>query len=264
MVSSLAAEANVIYPCSAVEPMFFSRSICFTVFCFVSGFAQADDWPQWRGTHRNAELSESEQVAKLPTKIVKRKWTAKIGSGYSGPSVANGRVYVTDRGEQDTDDEVERVLCFDAKTGKPIWEHEYAAPYSIGYRAGPRAAVTIHDGMAYCVGAMGHFHCLNAEDGSVFWKRDLGKDYDVRMPIWGITASPLVYHDLVIQIAAGNGNACVVALDAKTGKERWRALNERAGYSAPILIQQGEHDVVVALRLVFEAFVREGAIETRS
>jgi len=65
------------------------------------------------------------------------------------------------------------------------------------------------------------------------------------MPIWGITASPLVDGDLVIQVAAGQGGSCVVALDTATGKERWRALDEPAGYSAPVLIRQGDEDVLV-------------------
>ena len=205
----------------------------------------ADDWPQWRGVNRDAKLSPAEQVATLPTRIVKRKWSVELGAGYSGPTVADGRVYVTDRGPDSVDKEIERILCFDADTGKEIWKHQYDAVYTVGYRAGPRASETVHDGVAYVVGAMGHFHCLDAKSGEVLWNRDLGKDYDVRMPIWGITAAPLIHNDLVIQIAAGRGDACVVAMDRKTGKERWRALDERAGYSAPILIRQGEHDVVV-------------------
>jgi outer membrane protein assembly factor BamB len=92
---------------------------------------------------------------------------------------------------------------------------------------------------------MGHFHCFDAASGDVLWQRDLAADYNAAMPIWGITASPLVYDDLVIQVAAGQGGACVVALEAATGKERWRALDEPAGYSAPVVIRQGDEDVVV-------------------
>ena len=65
------------------------------------------------------------------------------------------------------------------------------------------------------------------------------------MPIWGIAAAPLVYNNLVIQVVAGSGGACVVAFDVSTGQERWRAIDERAGYSAPILVQQADQDVVV-------------------
>jgi outer membrane protein assembly factor BamB len=87
--------------------------------------------------------------------------------------------------------------------------------------------------------------CLNAESGDVIWRRDLDEEYEIRMPIWGITASPIVYDDLVIQIAAGSESHFVIAFDLATGKERWHAINERAGYSSPILIRQGDQDVLV-------------------
>ncbi len=207
--------------------------------------ASADDWPQWRGVNRDSVLSAAEQVGSLPSGIIQPKWSVEIGSGYSGPTVADGRVYVMDRGPSGTTDQVERILCFAAADGALVWEHSYESKYTIGYTAGPRASVTIHDGKAFAVGAMGHFHCLDAATGEVLWAHDLETEYDVRMPIWGITTSPLIYQDLVIQIAAGKGDACVVAFDRETGKERWRAIDERSGYSSPILIKQGDEDVVV-------------------
>jgi outer membrane protein assembly factor BamB len=204
-----------------------------------------EDWPQWRGANRDAVLREHGLLDELPAGVLPRRWTVPIGSGYSGPTVADGRVYVTDRGPADSATEIERVLCFNAEDGKLLWQHTYDASYTIGYKAGPRATVTVHDGKALSVGAMGHMKCFDAVSGDVQWEHDLASEYDVRMPIWGITGAPLVYDDLVIQIVAGAGDACVVAFDLATGKERWHAIDERAGYSAPILIRQGDQDVVV-------------------
>ena len=206
---------------------------------------RAEDWPQWRGKKRDAVLHESGLLETLPGDWLPRRWSVPIGPGYSGPTVAAGRVYVTDRGAESSPTEIERVLCLDAEDGKLIWQHAYEAAYTIGYRAGPRAAVTLHDGKAISVGAMGHLKCLDAASGDVQWEHDLAEEYDVRMPAWGIAAAPLVYDDLVVQVAAGAGDACVVAFDLETGKERWHAIDERAGYSAPILIRQGDQDVVV-------------------
>ena len=221
------------------------KRLVLCLFAMPGLMANADDWPQWRGVNRNASLSSQEQIESLPSDKIELSWSVPIGGGYSAPSVAKGRVYVMDRGSADATSEIERVLCFDAATGKNIWDHTYEAKYTISYRAGPRAAVTIQDDKVYSVGAMGQFHCLDAASGDVIWMRDLAKDYAAKMPIWGITGSPLVYKGIVIQIAAGSSDDCVVALDAQTGKEKWHALNERAGYSSPILIQQGGQDVVV-------------------
>ena len=54
-------------------------------------------------------------------------WRARVGGGYAGVSVVNGRVYTMDHREQP--EEAERVLCFDAKTGELLWEHAYPVGY---------------------------------------------------------------------------------------------------------------------------------------
>ncbi len=69
-------------------------------------------------------------------------------------------------------------------------------------------------------------------------------DYKIRMPIWGIAAAPLVDGELVI-VQLGAEGACLVAFDKKTGVERWRALDDQASYSAPIIIRQAGRRVLV-------------------
>ena len=214
-------------------------------FCVVSS-ASAEDWPQWRGVNRDATISDTNIIESFDQRIVPRKWSVEIGSGYSGPTVADGRVYVTDRGLGGADEGIERVLCVDAADGKEIWKHAYETAYvGIGYKAGPRAAVTIVNGKAISVGAMGKMFCFDAVTGDILWQHDLGQDYGVRMPMWGIAASPLVVDGLVIQIAAGEGDGCVMAFDLETGKRKWHAVDERAGYSSPIVIEQAGKKVVV-------------------
>jgi len=204
----------------------------------------AEDWPQWRGPSRDGTWQEADIIDKLPEGQLPYVWSTQIGPGYSGPTVAQGRVYVMDRQPKDRE-ATERIHCLDSQSGKSLWTFEYPAEYRISYTAGPRASVTIDQGKAYCVGAMGHFHCLDAISGEVIWKRDLQKDYDIQMPIWGIAASPLIYGDLVIQQVCGAGDACMVAFDKLTGKEIWRSLKDRGAYSSPILIRQADQDVLV-------------------
>lgn len=220
---------------------------------FVSGWvlalasvsaASADDWPQWRGPNRDGVWRETGIVDKFAGDKLEAKWRVPIGPGYSGPTVANGRVFVTDR--QTRPVQAERVLAFDEATGKPLWTHTYDCPYvKIGYQAGPRANVSVDGDRAYSLGAMGHAFCLNAADGQIIWQRDLNADYQIDMPIWGISAAPLIDGPrLILQIGGANG-ACIVALDKMTGKEIWKALNERGQYVAPILVKQGDQAVVV-------------------
>ena len=152
---------------------------------------RADEWPQWRGPTRDDVWSESGVAEKFSHAQIPLLWRVPIGSGYSGPTVAGGRVYVSDR--QTEPAEGERVLCFDAKTGQKVWIFAYDCPYrNVGYMAGPRACVSINDGLAYCLGTMGHLHCLDAASGKLVWKKTPDVDYKIRLPIWGIASAPLV------------------------------------------------------------------------
>ncbi|MBI2827009.1 MAG: PQQ-like beta-propeller repeat protein [Planctomycetia bacterium] len=205
--------------------------------------ASADDWPQWRGPNRDGVWRETGILEKFPAGSLKIRWRAPIGSGYCGPTVADGRVYVTDR--VDLPKQIERVHCFGWETGKEIWSHQYDCEYTVSYVAGPRASVTIADGRAYALGTMGHLNCFDAADGRVLWSKDLNAQYKIQMPIWGIAAAPLVEKDLVILHIGGEDGACLVALDKRTGEERWRALNDRASYAAPITIEQAGKRLVV-------------------
>ncbi len=209
-----------------------------------TGMAVADDWPQWRGPSRDGVWHETGIVEKFDTPRLDHVWRTELGSGYCGPTVADGRVYVMDR--LLSPKQVERVHCFNAKTGKNLWTHRYDCSYSgVQYDAGPRASVTIHDGRAYALGTMGHLHCLDATSGKVLFSRDLNTEYRIRMPVWGISAAPLIEKNLLILHIGGEDGACVLALDRKTGKEVWRALDDGASYSAPIVIEQAGKRVLV-------------------
>ncbi|MBX9790082.1 MAG: PQQ-like beta-propeller repeat protein [Pirellulales bacterium] len=206
--------------------------------------AAAEDWPQWRGPNRDGVWTETGIVDKFAAPQLAIKWRAPLGSGYSGPTVAAGRVYVTDRLVEPK--QQERVWCFDEQTGKALWSHVYDCTYvGVGYVAGPRASVTIEDGRAYSLGTMGDLFCFDAATGSVHWSHRLKDEYDIDIPGWGLTASPLVEGNLVILHIGGAEKACVVALDTQTGGERWRALPDKVSYSSPIVIEQAGRRVLV-------------------
>jgi outer membrane protein assembly factor BamB len=225
--------------------MFFLMTRLLTaIFLFHFFSQQTDEWPDWRGTDRDGTWHTEGVVKHFETDQIKPKWSVPVSAGYSGPTVQDGRVYLTDRIQRPVDQE--RVLCFEADTGTPIWSHVYECEYiGVGYPAGPRASVVIDGNRAYSLGTMGHLFSFDKRTGEIIWSRDLNKDYKIRMPIWGIAAAPLVVDDKIILNIGGGNNACVLALDKMTGKEVWRNLEDDASYSAPILIQQAGHPVVV-------------------
>lgn len=212
---------------------------------FVASDMRADDWPQWRGPQRDGVWRETGLLEKFPAEQLPSKWRAKISSGYSGPTVAAGRVYLTDRVVEP--EQIEQVHCFDEATGKSLWTHRYNCVYKqVGYQAGPRASVSIDGDRAYALGTMGNLFCLDAASGKVRWEKDLSAEYEIEMPIWGISAAPLVEGELLILHVGGANGASVVALDKSSGSERWRALADRAQYAAPVIVEQAGKRVVVS------------------
>ncbi len=224
--------------------------------CFVGLSSHADDWPQWMGPKRDNVWREDGILDKFPKDGAKVLWKTPIGGGYASPSIAKGKVYVTDfvtKGdntkesyEKSNFDGKERVLCLDAETGKELWKYEYARKYTVSFPNGPRSAPTIDDGRVYTLGAEGDFVCLDAEKGTLIWKKDFQKDYEAKTSLWGHASHPLIFGKMVISLVGGQ-NACVVAWDKVSGKEIWKSLNAREpGYGTVSVIEDdGKQALVV-------------------
>lgn len=218
--------------------------------------AHADDWPQWHGPQRDGIWREKGLLDRFPKDGPKILWRADVGGGFAGPAVAQGRVFLLERrgdrlakGKEAPGKDglpgKERVACFDAATGKPLWHHEYDCPYRINIPNGPRATPTVAEGKVYTLGAMGDIHCLDAAKGDVLWHNNLLAEYKTRPPVWGYSSHLLVTADLVVSLAGGEGTG-VVALDRNTGKEKWRALTvEEVGYAPPMAFDIGGKTQVV-------------------
>jgi outer membrane protein assembly factor BamB len=210
--------------------------------------ARSDDWPQWLGPERDGVWRESGIIKKFPADGPPVRWRTAIGSGYAGPAVAHGRVYVADRHlrakaskpaspfDRSSIPGTERVLCLDDKDGKILWQHEYDCPYTVSYAAGPRATPLLKEDKLYSLGAEGNLLCLDAANGTPIWSRDFKKDFGAKTPMWGFAAAPLLVGNKLICLVGGEGSVAV-ALDKDNGKELWRALSAKEpGYAPPTLI----------------------------
>ena len=206
----------------------------------------ANDWTQWRGTERIGVWSETGIVEELPDEL-KISWRVAIKSGFSGPVVADGRVFVTDWEEDPesrTMDGTERAVALDEQTGEILWTTEWPTTYRmlmVSYAIGPRATPTVDDDRVYVVGASGMLLCLEVETGEIVWQKDYRAEYDSFVPTWGIASSPLVDGNRLITIVGGEPGALVVAFDKHTGEEIWRAVDVvgEMGYGQPLIIEAG-------------------------
>jgi outer membrane protein assembly factor BamB len=158
-------------------------------------------------------------------------------------TVSDGRVYVMDR--QKSPKEVERVLCFDATSGKLLWQHEWEVSYGgMDYGTGPRASVNVSEGRAYALGATGMALCLDAVNGKVVWEVNTVETFGAKVPTWGFAASPVLDGGRVL-LHVGAKNGSVIALHAKTGAEAWRGGPDPAGYCTPeIITHEGQRQLI--------------------
>jgi outer membrane protein assembly factor BamB len=221
----------------------------------------ADDWPEWRGKGRRGEYKESGILETFPPGGLKVKWRTPIHAGYTGPAVAGGRVFVTDfrmvmPGEGPPAPPemnmrratgligVERALAVEEATGKILWTREWDADYTgimQSYAIGPRSTPTVDGDRVYVQTTMGRLLCLNAATGTVLWQKDYQKEFGLKVPVWGMTAAPLVDGPRVVAVTGGPDGG-LVALDKLTGKVLWKAVSLSAsgpGYSSPFLLEAG-------------------------
>lgn len=215
----------------------------------LAGISAAEDWPQWRGPSRDAVWHEDGILNSFPTDGLKILWHAPVHEGFSSPIVADGRVYLTDV-ELTFPDPKERVLCFDAKSGEPLWTHAYSAAYE-NYgpdnpTMGPISTPICAGGKLYSVGYT-ELHCLDAATGNLLWKKELDKEYGSQPRLsW---ASPLIEGQLLIIYSGRLSDDpvdCLIAIDKDSGQTAWRAINDFAAASSPIVVgAAGKRQVIV-------------------
>ena len=96
------------------------RFCSLVLLCALGVTAWAGDWPQWLGPQRDSVWREDGIVQRIPKNGLPVLWRTKIGLGYAGPAVADGRVYVLDyllkSGKVTNNPDVR-----DKTTGKDLW-----------------------------------------------------------------------------------------------------------------------------------------------
>ncbi len=205
--------------------------------------ARADDWPQWRGLHRDGVSAEKNLLQKWPDRGPAKLWTVSdLGGGYSTPSVANGLIY--GMGKQGGDPTkkrgaggTEHVWARHEKDGGPAWSTPIGEIANVGYGEGSRSTPTFANGKVYAVATGGDLVCLDAKSGKELWRKGYVKDFGGSVQTWGYSESVLVDGDAVIG-TPGSSKAAMVKLKADTGEPIWQAAvpnpGGAGGYSSPI------------------------------
>lgn len=190
----------------------------------------AADWPQFLGPARDGVYAGLALNETWPASGPRVVWRRPVGTGLSGPVVAQNRLILFHRV---ADREV--VESFDALTGAPQWRHAYPTTYrdDFGFDAGPRAVPVVANGIVYTFGAEGRLRAVELSSGKPLWNVDAMRQFGVAKGFFGAAGSPLVENGKLIANIGGK-DAGIVAFDAKTGKVLWTATSDAASYSSGV------------------------------
>jgi outer membrane protein assembly factor BamB len=188
-------------------------------------------WQDFRGPNRDGVYADTPIETSWPAAGLPRLWKQPIGGGYASFTVGDGRAYTI---EQRRDREA--ITAYDPETGRELWAFTYPASFNeVLGGPGPRATPVYRDGLLYSLGANGDLYCLAAKTGKSKWSRNILSDNAAENQRWAMAASPLIVDSMVIVTPGGTQGKSIVAYDRLTGAPVWHALNDRAGYTSPIL-----------------------------
>lgn len=178
------------------------------------------DWPTFRGADYDAVSKETTPLlTQFPAEGPKELWRVKLGEGYAGPVVWEGRVYLID---YDMTNLADAIRCFSLDDGKEIWRYSY--PVKVKRNHGmSRTVPAVAGGFIVTIGPKCHVVCLNARTGQFIWSIDLVKEYGTTEPLWYAGQCPRIEGGWAIIAPAGS--AMMIAVDCATGQVVWKADN---------------------------------------
>lgn len=246
------------------------RFLVFAGLLFPVPPGRAENWPEFRGPGRQGVSGEKN----LPIKWGKSEniaWSSAIpGVSWSTPIVWENRVFLTTATDEGRSC---RVLALDAATGKTLWDREVfrQVPRKKETRNSYSTPTPVTDGKrVYAAFSDGSFVALDFA-GNIAWTN---RDY----PFYsqhGLGASPVLSGGLFIMTmdASSEGEdklvgwqkpwdkSFMVALDAETGKQRWKTMRgtTRISHGTPTLWNgpDGKPQVVTEAGDVVQGFDRD-------
>jgi outer membrane protein assembly factor BamB len=222
-------------------------------------------WPQWRGPYASGvsrradpplEWSETRNI----------RWKIEIpGRGSASPVVWGDRLFVVsaipvgipNRAAHDARGGLEPrdvhrfvIMAIDRRSGRVVWERtaREERPHQPSMKDGTWASSSaITDGRR--VFAFFESSGLYAYDmeGALLWQKHLG-DKKMFADVGESGSTPVLYNDRLVLAWDHQGSSFVVALDARTGEEIWRAPRQEVdAWATPLVVEHaGRAQVVTA------------------
>jgi outer membrane protein assembly factor BamB len=226
-----------------------SRIVLLAVVLAVGGGA---DWPQFRGPgsggiSAGARLpprwgrSVDDETSHAGDNIA---WRVELpGRGVSSPIVVASRVVVT-CSSGPLQDRL-HVLCFDARSGKLLWQRQFWATGRTFCH--PTSAIAANtpgsDGQSIFAFFSSNDLISLDLDGNLRWLRGLTLESPTSFSDTGLSSSPLVVGPSVIVQVEEQGASFVAAIDKQTGRTRWQVARKAVpNWVSPAVLRGGPGD----------------------
>jgi outer membrane protein assembly factor BamB len=210
--------------------------------------ADAGDWPQILGPHRDGRAEGESLTDSWPAAGPKVLWERPVGRGYAGVAVVGQRGVLFHRVANE-----ELVQAFETQTGKFLWKFAIPTSYVSGISPddGPRCVPVIHGDRVIAFGVQGNLACLRLADGAKLWTVDTHAEFRAGEGYFGAGSSPIVEGDkVIVNVGGAKTEAGIVAFSLETGQVVWKATREDASYSSPVAVTvHGVRHVIVETRL---------------
>ncbi len=217
-----------------------------------------DRWPHWRGpTLDGVSRARNTPTEWSDTRNVAWK-TALPHWGGATPIVWENRIFVVSASAaSETNSEAEKtrelprgmggrespggreilLLCIDRADGKVLWQRTLDSRNALFGKQNLASCSPVTDGThIWAMSGSGNVVCFDFS-GVEKWRVDLQEKYGPFQLLWGYASSPLLFEGhLIVQVLHGGGQLAnkqaapgelpksyLLALDASTGKERWKA-----------------------------------------
>ena len=235
---------------------------------FVSGFflfsaSGQPHWPQFRGPLATGVSPDATPPLEWSEENNLR-WKAELpGLGHSSPIVWGDQIFVTTAIPFGDPLEEPRysgrpgahnnlpvkgahafvVFALDRHSGQPTWQRtvKKRVPHEGGHETGSLASATpATDGeRVYAFFGSHGLYCLDAESGEPIWELDFGDQHSKHGH--GEGSSPVLSDGILVVNWDHEDGSFLVALDAETGKERWRVdRDEKTSWASPIVVEEND------------------------
>lgn len=178
------------------------------------------NWPRFRGADFSNSVVDGpsllEHWADGGPPVV---WRLKLGQGYAGPAVHQGRVFLLDYDEENDGDALRAISLAD---GREIWRRSYHAPIKKNHGFS-RTVPAVTDDFVVTLGPRCIAMCVRPATGEFIWGIDLVAEYGTEVPLWYTGQCPLI--DDGVAVLAPGGGTLLMGVDCATGNVIWQTPN---------------------------------------